>query len=121
MTTQNFSDTPDAVSQLKETAANLGQVAGEKLDNTRNAAADRLATAAERLHGRASDLPGGERVAGVAHGAADKLNATAGYLREHNVSAMYDDVKTLVKRNPVPALIGAAALGFLLAKVFSRD
>jgi hypothetical protein len=31
-------------------------------------------------------------------------------------------VKKVVKDNPVPALVGAAALGFLLAKVFSsRD
>jgi hypothetical protein len=32
---------------------------------------------------------------------------------------MARDVRKVVKDNPLPALVGAAALGFLLAKVFA--
>ncbi len=82
----------------------------------RGAAASTIDAAATRVDA------GGQRVASLAHGAAGKLNSTADYIREHDANAMFADVKTLVKNNPVPALLGAAALGFVLAKAFSsRD
>ncbi|MEJ0006260.1 MAG: hypothetical protein WDM77_07710 [Steroidobacteraceae bacterium] len=82
-----------------------------------------IESAATSLHGRAEGLAGGgQRAANFAHGAADKLNVTAEYIRGHDVKAMFDDVSALVKRNPVPALVGAAVLGFVLAKALSsRD
>ncbi len=116
MPADTFSDPSDAASEIKSTAAGLGQAAAEKVDSKRGAAASGIDSAAASLHG------GGERVASFAHGAADKLSSTADYIRGHDVNAMVADVKTLVKNNPVPALLGAAALGFVLAKAFSsRD
>ena len=38
-----------------------------------------------------------------------------------HAAGMMSDVKRLVKDNPVPALIGAAILGFLLARTLTRD
>ncbi len=78
--------------------------------------------AAKSLHEKADDLPSGRPVADVAHSAADTLNSTANYIRRRSFPAMTRDVRNVVKDNPVPALVGAAALGFLLAKVLSsRD
>ena len=110
-------------SQVKEQAADLGRAAAEKVDTRRGAAADKIESAAQSIHARAEALPGvGQRAAGIAHGAADKLNATADYIREHDLKSMGEDVKRIAKNNPVPALLTAAALGFLLAKAFSsRD
>jgi hypothetical protein len=123
MAADNFSSTQDATSQIKATVADLGHSAAQKIDDQRGAAASGIASAASSLHGRAEDLAGGgQRAASFAHGAADKLNLTADYIRGHDVNAMLEDVKALVKKNPVPALVGAAALGFVLAKAFSsRD
>jgi hypothetical protein len=121
MPADNYSGTATDASEFKSAAADLGQKAGAKIDNGRSAAAGGIASAAESLHVHANDLPGGARVANLAHGAADKLASTADYIREHNLSAMFEDAKTLVRKNPVPALLGAAAIGFLLAKAFSRD
>jgi ElaB/YqjD/DUF883 family membrane-anchored ribosome-binding protein len=117
MSTDTFSDaSQDAASQVKSAAADVGQAAAAKVDNKRGAAASTIDAAAARLDS------GGQRVASMAHGAADKLNSTADYIRENDLNAMAADVKTLVKNNPVPALLGAAALGFVLAKAFSsRD
>lgn len=123
MAAETFSSPSENLkSDLKSTAADLGAAAGEQLDNGRTAAASGIDQAAASLHGHAQDLPGGERVAGFAHNAANKLSSTADYIREHDLSAMVEDMKALVKKNPVPALLGAAAIGFLLAKSFSsRD
>ena len=112
----------DAASQIKSKAAELGHSAAAQIDSSRGAAAGGIASAAASLHGHADQLPGGERVASIAHSAADRLSSTADYIRGHDMDAMVNDIKALVKNNPGPALLGATAIGFLLGRAFSsRD
>ena len=112
----------DVASQAKDKLSDLGRSAADKIDGNRETAAGGLETAASTLHQQADSLPGGEKVASVAHSAADKLSATADYVREHDVTGMMGDVERLVKANPGPALVAAAVLGFLVARAFtSRD
>lgn len=112
----------DTASQIKNKATELGNAAAEQFDSGRSAAAGGIASAAASLHDHAEDLPGGERVASVAHSAADKLSSTADYIRNHDMDAMVEDVKSLVKNNPGPALLSAIVVGFLLGRSFSsRD
>jgi hypothetical protein len=85
------------------------------------AAASGLESAASALHERADSLPGGERVASAAHTAASALGSTADYVRENDLKSMMADMQRLVKNNPGPALLTAAALGFLIARTLSRD
>jgi ElaB/YqjD/DUF883 family membrane-anchored ribosome-binding protein len=108
-------------SQVKDKVSDFGKAAADKIDSNRESAASGLESAASALHDKAEDLPGGERVTSLAHSAADKLTATAGYVREHDVKAMLDDVGELVKKNPGPALLVAAAIGFLIGRAFSSD
>ena len=81
----------------------------------------RLDSAAETLHQKADRMPGGEKAARAAHTAADALSSTAEYIREHDVKSMVADMQDVVRRNPGPALLVAAAVGFLFARTFSRD
>lgn len=111
----------NAAGAVKRQANDLGQSVVDKLDDNRDAAAGGLAAAANQLRTKATSLPGGERVAGAAHSTADALDSTADYIRQHDISSMMDDVYKVVKNNPGPALLGAAALGFLLARSFSND
>lgn len=111
----------DAVEQTKSKIAEFGTAAADKLDQNRVAAASSLEGAADSLHQRADQLPGGEKVTNFAHSAADKLNATAEYVRENDLSSMMNDVEDLVKKNPGPSLLVAAGLGFLIARAFSSD
>ena len=53
--------------------------------------------------------------------AADGLSTTADYVREHDLNGMVGDVETVVKNNPGPALLIAAAFGFLLGRAMARD
>lgn len=108
-------------SQAKGKAAEMGQKAAERIDEKREAAAGGLDSAAAALHERADSLPGGERVASAAHTAADAVGTAAEYVRDTDVAGMLADVQRLVKNNPGPALLGAAALGFLIARTFSRN
>jgi ElaB/YqjD/DUF883 family membrane-anchored ribosome-binding protein len=109
-------------SQAKEKISGMGRTAADKIDDNRDTVAGGLETAASSLHEKADSIPGGEKVTRIAHTAADKLSTTADYVRQHDVNSMMADVQELVKKNPGPALLVAAAAGYLVARAFSsRD
>jgi hydroxypyruvate isomerase len=112
---------PDAASEMKRKAAGSGRMAADSIDESRASAASGLDTAAQKLHQKAGALPGGEKVAGAAHSAAEALASSAHYIREHDVKSTMENLQRLVKNNPGPALFGAALLGFLVARALSRD
>jgi hypothetical protein len=101
--------------KVTETAAQVK----DKVDANRNIAAQGFDQAASTIREKADSLPGGETVTDLAHTAADKLTATAGYVRETDVNTMMADVETLVKNNPGPALMAAAVVGCLVGRAFS--
>jgi hypothetical protein len=53
--------------------------------------------------------------------ATTKVKAAAEYLRETEFAAMVNDVKDIVGRYPGWSLAAAAAVGFLIAHMRSRD
>jgi ElaB/YqjD/DUF883 family membrane-anchored ribosome-binding protein len=111
----------DAAATAKQKVSDVGRQAGEQIDAKRGPAADSLHSAASAIHEKADSLPGGETVKSVAHSAAEKLDSTAGYIREHDVQAMLSDVENMVRRNPGPSLLIAAAIGFLIGRAFRED
>ena len=111
----------DSATQLKDKASELGRKATDVIDENIASAATGLDKAAATLHGRAENLPGIDKVSGLAHSAADKLSATAGYFREHDVDRIKEDLKMLVKNNPGPSLLVAAIVGFLVGRAFSSS
>jgi ElaB/YqjD/DUF883 family membrane-anchored ribosome-binding protein len=121
-TAQNVKDkVADTAATAKQKVSGVGRQATEKIDEKRAPAADALQGAASTLHEKAEELPGGETVRSVAHSAAEKLESTAGYIREHDVRAMVSDVEEIVKRNPGPSLLIAVAVGFLIGRAFRED
>lgn len=109
-----------STSSLSSTASS-GRKVADKIQGAQEGAAQRADAASDRLHEDSDSLPGGPKVARAAHAAADSLTKTAKYIRENDMASVAKDVKRLVKDNPVPALLGAAAIGFVLARMFSRD
>ena len=95
--------------------------AREATDEGRTVVAERLESAASTIEDRAADLPGGNRVKEFAQAAADRLGTTADYMRSHDAKRMMSDVETVVRNNPGPALLIAAALGFLVGRAVVRD
>jgi hypothetical protein len=72
-------------------------------------------------NGPDTPTPGGQKVADAARTAADAMGTAADYVRSNGIKGMAADVQRIVKNNPGPALLAAAALGFLLARTLSRD
>ena len=127
MATSKVPPYDDTASQARTRASTvdptsgLSETAGDKIDEKRRSAAGGLDSAAEALHQKADRMPGGEKAARAAHTAADALSSTAEYIRENDLKSMVADVQNVVRKNPGPALLAAAALGFLFARTFSRD
>lgn len=100
--------------QAQGAAADLARKATRRAEQVRGRAAQGLDSAAKSVHA------GGERVAHAAHSAGDALSTSARYVRENDLRDMVDDMLDVVRDNPGPALLGAAALGFLIGRAMSR-
>jgi ElaB/YqjD/DUF883 family membrane-anchored ribosome-binding protein len=111
----------DLAERASGAMSDVAHTATKKVDEGRSMAADRLESAASTVHERADDLPGGQRVKEFANAAADRLSTTADYMRTHDAKRMMEDVETMVKNNPGPALLFAAAFGFMLGRALTRD
>lgn len=107
--------------EVKSKVSEIARTAAETVDQTRSVAARGLETAASAMHDQADRLPGGDRVSGFAHSAADRLSTTADYVRRNDLASVRGDVEALVKKNPGPALLAAAAFGFLIGRAIARD
>lgn len=94
----------------RNAAADFGRKTIDSMDAQRNPAAVTLDHTASALQQQA------DKVTGVAHAAADKLRATADYVRNHDMKAMGKDVEELVRRYPAQALVAAAVIGFFVAR-----
>lgn len=109
----------DKAAQLKEKVTDVARKAGDKLDEQRVRAAGTFEQTASALH------EGGERFASsassAAHATADKIQAAADYLREHDARAMAEDLTGLIKRYPGQALAAAAVVGFLAGRALRNN
>ena len=105
---------------LKTKAQQVGRNVRAKIEQSREPAAEKLRNAASALHGKADHLPGGETVAGMAHKTADTMQATAEYVRQHNLQDMAADVNTFVRKRPGQSLLAAIAAGFLIGRTLRR-
>jgi ElaB/YqjD/DUF883 family membrane-anchored ribosome-binding protein len=108
-------DLGEKAAQAKDAVVDFGRKAVDGLDARRAPAAGTLDSTASVLNEQA------DRVAGAARATADKLHATADYVRNQDIKAMARDVEDLVRRYPGPALAIAAAVGFMTARVLTRD
>jgi ElaB/YqjD/DUF883 family membrane-anchored ribosome-binding protein len=108
-------------SDLKESMSDMARTASQTAEDGRKTAAERLGSAASAVRDRADQLPGGPKVQQFAHAAAERLSTTADYMRSHDAKHMLADVERVVKNNPGPSLVIAAAFGFVLGRALTRE
>jgi len=70
----------------------------------------------ESLAGTIRDYAGGGTLGGAASTVADTLEQGGRYLREEGLSGMADELTNTIRRNPLPAVLIAVGIGFLLAR-----
>lgn len=92
----------------------------KKADQYRRRAADALERTARKVRELGRDSPGGDRSTRWGYQAGGGLDQAAGYMRGHSVDEISTDAQRWVKQNPGPALVCAAAVGFLAGIVLRR-
>lgn len=112
----------DAASELgkgaKESAEELGRSAGRRLDDAREETADALHTAASSA--RKTGRQGCEAVDNLATGAADRLDATASYIEDHDLRKLFRDLRKFGRQHLTGSLVFAVAFGFLAGAALNR-
>jgi ABC-type transporter Mla subunit MlaD len=112
----------DAASELgedaKESVEELGRSAGRRLDDAREDTADALHTAASST--RRTGRQGSEAIDNLAAGAADRLDATASYIEDHDLSDAFKDLRRFGRRHLTGSLVFAVAIGFLAGAALNR-
>lgn len=92
-------------------------VAAKGQDIGMDKAGDGLENVAHRMRDRAS----GDGVKSAATSkAADGIEKTAGYLKEHDATEFWADVSALVRSHPLKALFGALIAGYFIGKAMRK-
>jgi len=99
---------------MKERVANT-------VDNARVTLANKMDSAAETMHARADNLPGVEKVSRLTHDAADRVGASAEYLRSHGTKDMIADLEAMVRSHPGKSILAGLFLGFLVGRAVRSD
>jgi ElaB/YqjD/DUF883 family membrane-anchored ribosome-binding protein len=104
----------DKASDAREAIDEFGRKAVGTLENSRE-------STAKALHKTATSLESGaDQFKDFGHMAAEKLHATADYVRETDLESIGQDLQGMIKRYPVQSLAVAAVLGFLVARGLRR-
>ena len=106
------------VSEAKKQAEDLGRTAAKKLDEVRNETAGALRTAASSV--RSTGRQSSEIIDDCATNTADKLDATASYVEEHDLRGVANGFRQVVRRHPTGSLMVAASIGFFASSAIRR-
>ena len=117
------SNVADTTSSLADKARDVGNMAADKARDVGNKAVektdDALGSVAGGLKHAATSLRDTVPDKGVVHNAAEPvanaLESSGRYLEEKGLAGIGTDVTELIRRNPIPALLLAVGVGYLLA------
>jgi ElaB/YqjD/DUF883 family membrane-anchored ribosome-binding protein len=106
----------DIATKATDKAQAVAQSAADRVDQHRGDAARILANAASTVHDGVTRLPAGEGVTRFAAAAAEEIDGTARYVREHTTHQMLADLKEVVRRHPAASVVGAVVVGVLVGR-----
>jgi ElaB/YqjD/DUF883 family membrane-anchored ribosome-binding protein len=96
----------------------LGRSAGKRLDEARDDTGGALHSAASSV--RATGRQGSEAIDNLAASTANRLDATASYIEDHDLSDLFTGLRRFARRHLTGSLVAAAAIGFLAGSALSR-
>jgi hypothetical protein len=115
---QDFAST--AASKVQDAASNVAHRAGEMASNVGQKADDAASSMGSGMKSLAGTIREHAPASGPFHQAgssvADTLEGGGRYLQEHGFSGIGQDLTTMIRRNPLPALFVGIGIGFLLAQ-----
>jgi ElaB/YqjD/DUF883 family membrane-anchored ribosome-binding protein len=116
--TETASQLGAKVSEAKEQAADLGRAAAKKLDEVRTQTAGALRTAASSV--RTTGHQSSEIIDNCTTNTADRLDATASYVEQHDMKGVARGFRQVVRRHPAGSFMIATAIGFCAGSAIRR-
>lgn len=108
----------DLGKQARESIEELGRSAGRKLDEARDETGGALHSAASSV--RRAGREGSAAIDNCSTRTADRLDATASYIEDHDLGDAFTGLRRFARRHPTSSLVAAAAIGFLAGSALSR-
>jgi ElaB/YqjD/DUF883 family membrane-anchored ribosome-binding protein len=105
-----------AKDKAEDMAKDVGHQIGQKADDATAAAGRGMQTVADTIREHA---PSSGVVGSAAKTVSETIQSGGRYLESEKFSGMMDDLTDVVRKNPVPTLFIALAVGFLLARAMS--
>jgi len=110
--------------QAKETASNVAAEAGNRAKDAASFVGQKAEDATGAVGSGMKSLAGTIREHTPASGpigsascaVADTLESSGRYLQEHGLSGIGADMTSLIRRNPIPALLVGIGVGFLISR-----
>jgi ElaB/YqjD/DUF883 family membrane-anchored ribosome-binding protein len=113
-TASNLADkTKDTAANVTHKAEELAKTAGRKADDATAAVGSSIRSAADTVRDKG---PHDGLLGSATSATAGALESTGRYLEQEKLSGMAEDMTNLVRRNPIPALLVAAGVGFLIGR-----
>jgi len=106
----------DVASSASKQAANAGSYLDSKAEEATAALGGGLKAAGEAIR---QNAPHDGRLGQASSAVAQTLSDTGAYLEREGLQGMGSDLATLIKKNPIPALLIGIGLGFLVARASS--
>lgn len=103
----------DAASAVMHSAEDAAAYVGHKAEDATTAMGDGLKSLSNTIR---AHTPKDGVVGDASTAVANTLESTGRYLQEEGLKGMAEDVTGLVRRNPIPALLVAVGVGFLIAR-----
>jgi hypothetical protein len=116
--TEKVSQLGGRMSDAKEAVDDLARSTGEQIDQSRHDAADALHNAASSV--RTAGCRGADAIGKVAVDAADKLDATASFVQEHDLGSAITSLRRFGRRHPTTTLLAGVVIGMLAGSLATR-
>lgn len=109
-----------AYDKLKEAGGHMGDAASSAASAAGRQAENLTERAGQGMQSLAGTVreqgPQGGMLGSATRGVASGLEQAGKYIEDKNLSGMADDLTSLIKNNPIPALLLGLGVGFLLGR-----
>jgi len=110
-----------AVDRAKEAASSVGEMISHTASNVGRKADDLTSSAGSSIKNFGDTIrehaPKEGMIGDAAKTVAGTTNQVGRYLEEEGLSGMFEDMTSLIKRNPIPAILVGVGLGVLIGRV----
>jgi hypothetical protein len=107
----------DAASMAADKARQAAGAIGQKAEDATQAVGAGMKSLGETIRDKG---PQQGMVGAATSGLASTLESGGRYLQEEGIQGIAHDMTTLIRKNPIPALLLAVGVGFLLARATAR-